>query len=197
MIVIGDVHGRYDLLMELVDKLPNKWLCFVGDLIDRGPDSKKVVDFVMGNYACVMGNHEDFLISSLDVSDDISFNKDVAVQWMSNGGSATLKSFGSIENIYPYIEWFKSLPLFVTNGDFLVSHSYAPHGIDTEDEDILWGRDMTISPTLEYINIFGHTPSNSIKKYYDRHYCIDTGAFYTGILSAIDTETMKIYNTKE
>ena len=50
MIIIGDVHGEYDLLMKLTKKLPKgRKLCFVGDLIDRGPDSKKVVDFVTKN----------------------------------------------------------------------------------------------------------------------------------------------------
>lgn len=58
MIVIGDVHGEYDMLMRLMDTLPHKNIIFVGDLIDRGPDSSKVVSFVKDNgYKCVVGNH--------------------------------------------------------------------------------------------------------------------------------------------
>ena len=62
--VIGDVHGHYQTLLALVDKLPsNAKLIFVGDLIDRGSESKEVVKFVReGNHLCVMGNHEEMLI---------------------------------------------------------------------------------------------------------------------------------------
>ena len=64
MIVIGDVHGCHKTLMALTDKLPsNRDLCFVGDLIDRGPDSPAVVNRVQqlvrsGRAQCILGNHE-------------------------------------------------------------------------------------------------------------------------------------------
>ena len=58
--VIGDVHGHYKTLLALTEKLPqNAKLIFVGDLIDRGPQSMEVVKFVReSGYLCVMGNHE-------------------------------------------------------------------------------------------------------------------------------------------
>ena len=47
MIVIGDVHGEYNSLLSLLDILPQTdKICFVGDLIDRGPDSKKIIDLI-------------------------------------------------------------------------------------------------------------------------------------------------------
>jgi serine/threonine protein phosphatase 1 len=65
MIVIGDVHGGFDTLIKLIEKLPNDNICFVGDLIDRGPKSAQVVDFVIeNNYDCVLGNHEELMIHS-------------------------------------------------------------------------------------------------------------------------------------
>ena len=58
--IIGDVHGEFDSLKALKDKLPqNANLVFVGDLVDRGKKSKEVIDFVKdNNYLCVLGNHE-------------------------------------------------------------------------------------------------------------------------------------------
>lgn len=66
MIIIGDVHGGFDTLRKLVDKLPqDENICFVGDLIDRGPKSVEVVDFVIDNgFDCVLGNHEDLMIQA-------------------------------------------------------------------------------------------------------------------------------------
>ncbi|MCR9145081.1 MAG: metallophosphoesterase [bacterium] len=63
MIIIGDVHGCYKSLRALVKKCPPEPICFVGDLIDRGPDSKGVVEFVRGEgHQCVLGNHEELMI---------------------------------------------------------------------------------------------------------------------------------------
>ena len=67
-IVIGDVHGHYDGLMLLMETIaPSKGdeVYFLGDLIDRGPKSAQVVEFVRSNqYPCVMGNHEQMLLES-------------------------------------------------------------------------------------------------------------------------------------
>lgn len=72
---IGDVHGCYETLIRLIDKLPNKEqsnLIFVGDLIDRGKDSAKALEFVRkGNYACVMGNHEKMFLEATDIPQSV------------------------------------------------------------------------------------------------------------------------------
>jgi len=193
MIVIGDVHGRFDLIMELVDLLPkNSNLCFVGDLIDRGPDSKQVVDLVKdNNYQCVRGNHEDMLIRGF--SDWTSVNL-----WYQNGGGITVDSFGGKDNcLKDYLPWLKSLPLYIIYKNFLISHSYAYDSINTYEDDLLWGRDLLSDPlNNEYINIFGHTPHKKVTQY-GNNWCIDTGAFHTGVLSAIDLDdNMKLYQTK-
>jgi len=110
MIVIGDVHGEFNTLMSLLDILPQKdKLCFVGDLIDRGPDSKKVVDFLIDNgHHSVLGNHEEMIIRHHEL-------------WIANGGIETLKSFYETEEEIDidsflnseYIKWFDNLPLFI------------------------------------------------------------------------------------
>ena len=62
--IIGDVHGEFDSLRLLTDKLPkDSKLIFVGDLVDRGKKSKEVVEFVKSNnYLCVLGNHDYYLM---------------------------------------------------------------------------------------------------------------------------------------
>lgn len=193
MIVIGDVHGKYDLLMKLVDKLPkDSELCFIGDLIDRGPDSKQVVDFVKdNNHRCVRGNHEDMMIRAF-------VNRGMDNMWMRNGGGATLDSFSDNLDLIrdEYLPWLKSLPITDTYKDFLISHSYALRGIDTEDDVLMWNRQFPV-PKGDFKSVFGHTPHKEVHVYHDNHWCIDTGAFYTGVLSAIDLDTLEIYDTKE
>ena len=205
MIVIGDVHGRFDLLMELVNKLPyTDDLCFVGDVIDRGPQSKEVVDFIIdNNHKCVLGNHEEFL--NFTFIDGINDPKmDTLQMWLQNGGYDTLNSFGNFEendlDILPlenYLDWFKSLPLYIEHKHFLITHSYAHNGKNTPYDDLLWDR-MFWKPIVDnVINIFGHTQHFHPRKFHDKHWCIDTGAYQTGILTAIDLKTMQFYKTGE
>jgi len=86
--VIGDVHGEYNKLIKLLQKLPsNAQICFVGDLIDRGKDSSKVVEYVMGNkHKCTLGNHE---LMMLKAGDD----ENNSVGWQRYGGRQTLQSY--------------------------------------------------------------------------------------------------------
>lgn len=100
--VIGDVHGRFDLLMRLVEKLPgDAELIFVGDLIDRGPDSAEVVRFVRdGGYGCVMGNHENMMVlfggeTIRSIEDEDAFVY-VDPVWDINGATSTLTSYGLV-----------------------------------------------------------------------------------------------------
>lgn len=133
--IIGDVHGEYDTLMRLVEKIPSDAkLIFVGDLIDRGSGSAEVVKFVReGGHGCVMGNHEEMMTaygSSFAVF--VEQNEPIKTHnsWYSNGGIATLKSYGLItlqegkptassqakeklEVFKEDIRWMRSLPLYI------------------------------------------------------------------------------------
>ncbi len=186
MIVIGDVHGQYDALLELMDKLPQtKDICFVGDLIDRGPKSKEVINFVRdNNYKTVLGNHEDFI-------------EDYPL-WMYNGGGATIKSYGGLEEFLKadVVGWINTLPLFIQYKEYLISHSYAYMGDETPPEDVLWGRSFKCKCKRDIINVFGHTPHEKVRKIHNKHWCIDTGAGGNKKLSAIDIETENIYDVK-
>jgi len=188
MIVIGDVHGQFDMLMRLLDKLPQvDDLCFVGDLIDRGPKSKEVIEFVRKNcHKVVLGNHENFVLENDGM-------------WChpANGGLDTIKSFGGYDEFLKtdVTEWIRSLPLTIQCGKYLITHSFAYDGIDTPRDDLLWNRLFGIGSIedTDIINIFGHTPVKSAQKIHKKHWNIDTGAAYSNRLSAIDLDDEKIY----
>ena len=133
--IIGDIHGHYDTLMKLVAKLPSDAkLIFVGDLIDRGSQSAEVVKFVReGGHGCVMGNHEQ-LMDAFGSSFAVFVEQDEPIKtnsnWYSNGGMATLKSYGLIdieegkpvvthdakEKLVQFkadIKWIRKLPLYI------------------------------------------------------------------------------------
>jgi serine/threonine protein phosphatase 1 len=201
MIVIGDVHGCFNTLKALMDKLPHRNVIFTGDLIDRGPRSYEVVQFVKDNgFHCVLGNHEEM---SLGVYFDFSM-------WMKNGGGETLDSYKKNEaSIVEDSDFFRSLPLFYEIGDkFVVSHSYIGHVFDNQKDfnfkkTAIWGRSFP-KPCAEFggrINIIGHTPIKiRTLEDYPQIIFVDSGCFYKkegfGYLTAFDTDT-EIFYTQE
>ena len=150
--VIGDVHGEYKALLNLVAKTPKgAQLIFVGDLIDRGSQSAHVVRFIRKyNLSCVQGNHEVMMIEYgsqfiVDIKNKRMITQDN--MWLKHGGKETLLSYGliSIKNneIVPHpfidefifqfeddIKWMKQLPLYleldtnhISERKVVVSHS--------------------------------------------------------------------------
>jgi len=134
--VIGDVHGEFNSLLQLHKKLPsNAQLIFVGDLIDRGRNSKEVIEFVRKHhYQCVLGNHEQMMIEYVR-----AFQKSYPQlpsmsyyhKWIHNGGKQTLLSYDIIEidkhdgklnctqndenfkQLLDDVLWLESLPLYI------------------------------------------------------------------------------------
>lgn len=171
--VIGDVHGCFDTLQALLKKLPPEAnysnIVFCGDLVDRGPKSRQVIDFVRnGKYDCVQGNHEDMMINWSGSFKDML--------WLGNGGNkchanyfTTQKysAFGEVEDGQVYEirgkfdrenfekdkEWLKALPIIleypeIKNKDgryLVVSHSivHTP-GWKVRDTDPFYFKDLTL-----------------------------------------------------
>ena len=222
--IIGDVHGYYDKLMRLAGKLPeNANLVFVGDLIDRGPDSSKVTAFVRENgHLCVRGNHEAFMIAQRPVPGR-AWEKDYAYYlWMENGGDATLASYGLhdyaalrregnsplLEPFFRDIAWMESLPYYVelegceVNGrKVVVSHSGVSQIWDGRRTDekrfnalVTVNRDRPV-PVEGIFNVFGHTPFRT-PKLYDYAARIDTGPYLYGTLTALEVPSLRIINSE-
>ena len=129
LLAIGDIHGCFDSLKELVEHKiqlqKSDKLILLGDYIDRGEKSKEVIDFIMElqnkgfDIVPLMGNHEQMLLDAFEDEKNSSL-------WMHNGGHETLKSFEikSIKNIdLSYIRFFKGLAFYYLIDDFLFVHA--------------------------------------------------------------------------
>ena len=196
MIIIGDVHGCYKTLMALLEKLPKEEkICFVGDLIDRGKDSKKVLDYVLDNHIdCVMGNHEEMMSQDRDL-------------WFCNGGRKTLDNFNNnFDNVKEYNErikinfpYYKEYDSFDKNNRKLV---VVHGGFSNPDFQrcvkyglVTWLRDSWCN-VPNYFQIVGHTP---VKEPIIEDYMamIDTGCVFNkevyNKLTALQFPKMKIY----
>jgi serine/threonine protein phosphatase 1 len=212
--IIGDIHGCIDELNKLLDKLPittDDLLIFVGDYIDRGPDSKAVVSRIMNlehkNIIPLMGNHEQMMLNYLE--------KGLAdPSWMYNGYEATVRSYdidevsshrkfrSDMKNILDsegHLDFLNSLKLFYEEDDFIVVHAgLDPYNFDERDpETLLWIREEFIMASVTYPKtvIFGHTRMKEPFIRQDR-IGIDTGCVYGGPLTAIELTERKIYQDK-
>jgi len=132
--IIGDIHGEYQMLISLVSKLPkNARLIFVGDMINRGFQSKEVVDFVKKHAFCVVkGNHEEYLLKygALFFEHMKSKKNNNSPIWVYKAISATLRSYGLLKNSSTEIvfdkqgikklkedmNWIAKLPLYLELG---------------------------------------------------------------------------------
>lgn len=214
---IGDVHGRADLLERLItavradchDAPLPATIVFLGDYIDRGFQSKQVIDLLCAlqtesdfNTVFLKGNHEQALLKFLD---DAAIGPD----WSAFGGRETLISYGvipprnvksvdewrtaqtSLRQSIPvsHVEFLESLPSHHRIGSFGFVHAGIRPGIpfaEQSDEDRLWIRDIFLNaPNKEDLFIVhGHSPVDT--PFVDhRRVNIDTGAYFTGTLCAV------------
>lgn len=211
---IGDVHGRLDKLDELLAALPLRdgdRLVFLGDYVDRGPDSRGVVDRliqVAAERPCVflMGNHESMFLDYLGWRGPQYFGADV---FLANGGAETLLSYGWSEGAEPgpksfelppaHEAFFRSLRMHHVEGDFLFVHAGLGRVLSRADhvdqalrgarvEELLWDRSTMDAPhRLGVTIVYGHTPRPDFAVRWNQPYSIgiDTGAVYGGPLTAI------------
>lgn len=201
---IGDVHGcsktAKALVEQVLKKHPKTKICFAGDLIDRGPDSRSVVQYVIDNgFDCVQGNHEQMMLDW-----NSSYGN---MLWLGNGGDITLDSYHEGDHGYLKGElnkkvfeehrlWMSTLPILIEYPDcktpdgrsLVVSHSIChnyykalhgknQHRAEQAASQIPWNRSFSSIKDQGFFNVIGHTPDEcnpKIKKIYAN---IDTGAF--------------------
>ena len=180
--IIGDCHGCYNTLIALIEKLPaeanSSNIIFLGDLVDRGPNNRKVINFVRdGKYDCILGNHEDLMIGAME-----SYWEYDAPIWYSdwgvNGGEITYAEYeNDEEGLKKDVEWMKGLTnhlIYPGERDemgrqLLVSHAPCLDFIEDywniEDDDrrlklieslIMWNRKIPRYENTKYFNVFGH-----------------------------------------
>lgn len=212
---IGDIHGRADLLQSLLTVIdadlrrsqPRRAIhVFLGDYVDRGPDSRAVLDLLIHRMwthetVCLKGNHEVFM---LDVLKDPAKLND----WRKYGGLLTLASYGVTPTMTPtaeeqvelieklrdavpeeHLTFMENLPSSFTCGDFFFVHAGVRPGVPLDqqrDQDLFWIRDEFLESNEgfgKYI-VHGHTPVKAPDIRPNR-INIDTGAYATGNLTLL------------
>lgn len=220
---IGDVHGRFDLLVQLLKQIERDQGCrpamethvvMLGDYIDRGPQSRQVCELLQAmasspSFHALRGNHEQVMLDVLEGSH-------MALrQWLRFGGVETLQSWGvdaalinmvqddpgaeqtvieSLRDVtsLAIVDWLNALPSFRLLGDYLFVHAGVRPKLTLEeqsDDDLLWIREPFLSSKLRHpwCVVHGHSQSDAVDIFHHR-IGIDTGAYRTGILTAIGIE---------
>lgn len=215
---IGDIHGRLDLLRQLADKISEDLrsaeasrisAVFLGDYIDRGPQSAAVIEeLARGAFpvpiVALRGNHEEILLRFLE-------DESVLDSWRKFGGLETLHSYGvsvadpmrgggykaareALRSALPdsHVEFLKKTPASVSFGDYFFCHAGVKPGIplDQQDtQDLLWIRDefLAYPGAFGKVVVHGHTPAPEPEQRFNR-INIDTGAYATSKLTAVMLE---------
>ena len=193
-VAIGDVHGCLQSLQALTEKLEKyseRTFIFLGDYIDRGPDSKGVVDFLLdyrNRQDCIFlrGNHEQMLL-------DAYYNDNLDL-WLMNGGRSTLESYGAKYNNLDipesHLDFYDNTRMYYDTADFFFVHAgLSPaktieQSLQDEDDikDFLWERShLNVFETpWEKTVVFGHTPRpHPIRK--NKMLGLDTGCVYESL----------------
>jgi serine/threonine protein phosphatase 1 len=218
---VGDIHGRLDLMRVLLARIEEdartrshakrRSLVFLGDYVDRGPDSRGVVaDLLARQFQgfdthFLKGNHEAILLDFLDHPLHLD-------HWLLNGGQATMESYGvdtealAEARAHPqtwretfvaalpetHLRFFRTLNLSVTFGDYLFVHAGVRPGVPLaaqSEDDLVWIR----RPFLDHagpfgkIVVHGHTPT-ALPVVRPNRIGIDTGAVFSDRLTALRLE---------
>lgn len=202
--IIGDIHGCLRELNILLERIPSEeQLIFLGDYIDRGPDSKGVIDRLLlekGRSVFLMGNHEAMMLEHFK-----SPASEIGWLYEINGGRPTLASYGlkatsGSDRLPPdHLNFFRNLRLFYEGDDFIAVHAgfRISRGLDPNKqrrEDMLWIREEWIAKLEQWKGkyvYYGHTPTHYIESgrkgpLIGQNSCaVDTGCVYGGNLTAI------------
>jgi serine/threonine protein phosphatase 1 len=211
--VIGDIHGRADLLDRVIARITRDLevapvadclTVTLGDYVDRGPDSQRVIERLAGNpfptaFVALKGNHEAVLERFL-------VDPSVADHWRRLGGLETLHSYGvdvgplmrgrgydaaaaAFRSVLPqaHTEFFCSLKTSLTVGRYFLCHAGVRPGVplsQQHEDDLLWIRDEFLASDIDFgkIVVHGHSPTRRPQILANR-INIDTGAFMSGRLT--------------
>jgi serine/threonine protein phosphatase 1 len=212
LFTVGDIHGcaaELEALLRGLPVQPGDTIAFVGDYVDRGPNSREVVDQLIAlrqrtdiKTVFLKGNHEDMCLSYLGRAGHWG------EAWHLNGGLQTLKSW----NVAPqmpgaeavealpkgHLEFLESLvPSHVTDRWILVHAGIRPDRpfAEQEEEDLFWIREEFIAHPhpLPQTVVYGHTPTRRVHVNLPYKIGIDTGCVYGGRLTCVELESGTLY----
>jgi calcineurin-like phosphoesterase family protein len=218
---IGDIHGRADLLREILERLDEDQSrrpiaqvaeIFLGDYVDRGPDSKSVIDLlaarlVRHHSVCLRGNHEELMESFLHEPSALD-------SWLKLGGLQTLTSYGVVPRLdgtesgddlrqrfcsaFPRTHrlFLQCLKPWACCGDYLFVHAGIRPQVPLEQQtmaDLLWIREEFLNSSVQHSKyiVHGHTPVAHPDVRPNR-IDIDTGAWRSGTLTCVVLEGTSI-----
>ena len=213
MIVIGDVAGQFKALTALVDKFPKgEEVVLVGDLMDRGPDSNKVIEWAMTtpNVLTIGGNHEDLMVDHC--RNQHRYEEGI---WLMNGGGETINSYGfplngnvwDMKLLFKHIPeahiaWLESLPLFIEREDVFISHAPVSmfHKLEVaktlpleSGSSLVWNRSEPEKMEGK-LQLFGHNANWKLRKFGSPDpwaICLDTS--WDKVLTGYNTKTKEFY----
>lgn len=213
---VGDIHGRADLLVRLLPALKDDLqrrgskggerplLVFLGDYVDKGPQSRLVIDLLLEfardpafETRFLLGNHEETLL-------DFLAGRIRGRSWAEYGGDATLRSYGiplareadwaeareRMRAAIPasHVGFLENLELMIEVGSLLFVHAGIRPGVPLDQQktrDLLWIRSdfLQVPVTGSHLIVHGHTPQDSVYGAPGR-LCLDSAAYMSGRLSA-------------
>lgn len=221
---VADIHGRLDLFSTLIRQIESHEaghrpagrrvrVIILGDFIDRGPDSRRILDLLRSLHASrtpievLSGNHEAMLLESAAGS------AGAQQAWLRHGGIAALAAFAIdpplpdedprhfagrlVHGVGPdAIDWLRDLPLSARSGDYFFCHAGVRPGTALNrqsPDDLLWVRDEFMSSRRNHgaVIVHGHNIVDTAEVRANR-ISLDTGAYRTGCLSAVRLEGTSI-----
>jgi diadenosine tetraphosphatase ApaH/serine/threonine PP2A family protein phosphatase len=215
LFAIGDIHGCLDELARLLDAIPagaGDTVVFVGDYIDRGPDSHGVIEHLLewrtrspARSVFLKGNHEDMALGFLGRGGQWG------EAWLRNGGVAALRSYGldphgsraDVAQRMPdaHVQFMSELETSLLWRDVRVVHAGIRPGVPWEQqrtEDLLWIREEFLDHPhdLGVIVVFGHTPHRRVVHQPPYRIGIDTGCVYGGALTCLMLPEGELYEVR-
>lgn len=220
LLVMGDIHGQYqkmERVLRLCGFRPEvDQLVLLGDYIDRGPESQRVVSevihLVKNGATALYGNHEDLMCRGLKNRHSGRVDSEDLELWFANGGEVTLKSYRAHgAELDDHLGFLSQLPRWVEKQGYLFVHAGIRPGralLEQSPNDLIWIRDEYI---LGYQGdrdiVTGHTPTQYLSRYdlfsdvsdfskpvIRKHQVfLDTGAAWGGYLSVMDLTSGEIW----
>lgn len=211
---VGDVHGRADLLEKLIEAIikdadtfgSEPTFIFLGDIIDRGPDSRQAMDLVLSaisdypGSSLILGNHDAMLSAFMNGL----YMDNLAINWLfTMGGMATIESYlpdrprklddiqdALVDHFGHHQELLNGAVDKVVNDNLCFVHAGIRPGVpldEQEPRDLKWIREdfLNHESPFERFVVHGHTPTeSSFPDVLRNRVCLDTGAYYSGRLTA-------------
>lgn len=194
-------------LLDAIAPTPQDQIYFLGDLIDRGPQSAQVIEFVrQSSYGCILGNHE---LLMLEAFPDNQVDQGALQAWLYSGGRETVSSYGEPGIAVDHLDWLRSLPPYLDLGDTWLVHAgvhpHLPLAAQTLEE-FCWIRNQFHSIQQPYfpdkVMVTGHTITFTLPGVDPGKVArgsgwldIDTGAYHpkSGWLTGLDLSNQQVY----